>query len=132
MTSLVRHVTVDCSDPGRLAAFWAAALGGEAVVVEDNPGEFETTVTAPSGIALLFNPVSEPKAVKNRVHFDLQPQDCGRDAEVERLLALGATLIDDRREPSGMGWAVLADPEGNELCVERSAAERVATAGSQG
>lgn len=130
MTSLVRHVTFDCSDPGRLAAFWAAALGGEAVVVEDNPGDFETTVTAP-GIALLFNPVAEPKAGKNRLHFDLQPQDRGREAEVERLLALGAVLVDDRREPGGMGWAVLADPEGNEFCVERSAAERAARAHSR-
>jgi len=126
MTSLLRHVTVDCADPHRLAAFWAAALGGEAVVVEDNPGDFEVTVTAP-GAALLFMPVAEPKTVKNRVHLDLQPQDRGRDAEVERLLGLGATLVDDRREPGGRGWVVLADPEGNELCVERSAAERGAS-----
>jgi catechol 2,3-dioxygenase-like lactoylglutathione lyase family enzyme len=127
MTSLVRHVTVDCAHPARLAAFWAAALGGEAVVVEDNPDDFEVTVTAP-GIALLFMPVPQPKTVKNRVHLDLQPQDQGRDAEVARLLGLGAVLVDDRREPDGRGWVVLADPEGNEFCVERSAAERAATA----
>ena len=125
MASLVRHVTVDCIDAERVAAFWAAALGGETVVVEDNPGDFEVTVTAP-GIALLFMPVPQPKTVKNRVHLDLQPQDRSRDAEVERLLALGAELLDDRRAPDGTGWCVLADPEGNELCVERSAAERAA------
>ena len=123
MTSLVRHVTVDCVDSPRLAAFWAAALGGEVVVDEDEPDELE--VTAP-GIALLFLTVPEPKTVKNRVHLDLQPQDRSRDAEVERLLALGATLADDRREPDGTGWQVLLDPEGNEFCVERSAAERAA------
>ncbi|QMU72943.1 VOC family protein [Streptacidiphilus sp. P02-A3a] len=126
MVSLVRHVTVDCLDAPRVAAFWAAALGAEPVVVEDNPGDFEVTVTAP-GIALLFVPVPRPKTVKNRVHLDLQPQDRGRDAEVRRLLALGATLVDDRREPDGTGWCVLADVEGNEFCVERSAAERAAT-----
>ena len=125
MASLVRHVTVDCIDAERVAAFWAAALGGETVVVEDNPGDFEVTVTAP-GIALLFMPVPQPKTVKNRVHLDLQPQDRSRDAEVERLLALGAELLDDRRAPDGTGWCVLADPEGNELCVERGAAERAA------
>ncbi len=128
MVSLVRHVTVDCADAPRLAAFWAAALGGEAVVVEDNPGDFEMTVTAP-GIALLFVPVPRPKPedVKNRVHLDLQPQDRSRDAEVRRLLELGARLVDDRREPDGTGWCVLSDVEGNEFCVERSAAERAAT-----
>lgn len=128
MVSLVRHVTVDCIDAPRLAAFWAAALGGEAIVVEDNPGDFEVTVSAP-GIALLFIPVPgpKPKDVKNRVHLDLQPQDRTRDAEVRRLLALGATLVDDQRKPDGTGWAVLADVEGNEFCVERSAAERAAT-----
>lgn len=57
------------------------------------------------------------------MHLDLQPQDRTRDEEVERLLAIGATLVDDRRKPDGKGWAVLADPEGNEFCVERSAAE---------
>ena len=43
------------------------------------------------------------------------------------MLALGAALVDDRRRPDGTGWAVLADPEGNEFCVLRSAAERAAT-----
>ena len=82
------HVTVDCSDAARLADFWAADLGGEAIVVEDNPGEFKTTVVAP-GIALLFNPVAKPKAPKNRAHFNLQPQGRGRDAEAMQLLAPG-------------------------------------------
>ncbi|MDQ3733323.1 MAG: VOC family protein, partial [Actinomycetota bacterium] len=65
---------------------------------------------------------------KNRLHLDLRPTDRTRDEEVARLLALGASLIDDRRRPDGTGWAVLADPEGNEFCVERSAVERSATA----
>ncbi len=66
----------------------------------------------------------EPKSVKNRVHLDLMPIDHSRDEEVERLLALGATLVADHRRPDGTGWAVLTDPESNEFCVERSAAER--------
>ena len=43
------------------------------------------------------------------------------------LLGIGATLVADQRRPDGAGWVVLADPEGNELCIERSAAERAAT-----
>jgi hypothetical protein len=65
---------------------------------------------------LCFVPVPEGKTLKNRLHIDLDPDD--RDAEVERLLALGA-----RRADVGQGddvtWVVLADPEGNEFCVLR-------------
>jgi predicted enzyme related to lactoylglutathione lyase len=68
--------------------------------------------------------VPEPKTVKNRVHLDLMPDDRTRDEEVERLLGIGATLVADHRRPDGAGWVVLADPEGNEFCIERSAAER--------
>lgn len=67
------------------------------------------------------------RTVKNRVPLDLRPVDRSRDEEVERLLALGATLHEGRRRPDGTGWATLLDPEGDELCVERSAAERAAT-----
>jgi hypothetical protein len=72
---------------------------------------------------LLFVPVPEGKTVKNRVHLDLQPVD-GRDVTVERVVALGGRVVDDRRAADGTGWVVVADPEGNELCIERSAAER--------
>ncbi len=126
MTSLVRHVTIDCTDAYALATFWAQALDSK-VSPDDAPGDEEALVETP-GAALLFIQVPEAKAVKNRVHLDLQPQDRTRDEEVERLLGLGATLLDDRRNPDGTGWATLGDPEGNEFCVERSAAERLAAA----
>jgi predicted enzyme related to lactoylglutathione lyase len=127
MTSVVRHVTIDCADAYALASFWAEVVGGS-LAQDDAPGDPEASVTAP-GAALLFIEVPEPKSVKNRVHLDLQPQDRTRDAEVERLLAAGATLVGDHRDPDGTGWATLADPEGNEFCVERSAAERAAADG---
>jgi hypothetical protein len=79
------------------------------------------------GPVLLFGPVPEGKSGKNRVHLDLQPTDRSRDEEVARLLELGATQVADHRRDDGTGWVVLADPEGNEFCVERSAAERAAT-----
>ncbi|MFD7166962.1 VOC family protein [Streptomyces violascens] len=125
MTSLVRHVTFDCADAHRLAAFWAEALGGT-VSKEDEPDDPEVLVEA-EGIGMLFIQVPEGKAVKNRIHLDLQPQDRTRDEEADRLVALGATLLADHRLPDGRGWLTLADIEGNEFCVERSAAERART-----
>lgn len=129
MTSALHSITFDCTDAYALARFWSEVTGwpmGE----DDVPGDPEAAVIPPAGVAgprLLFIAVREPKAVKNRVHLDLQPQDRTREEEVQRLLAVGARLVEDLRNPDGTGWAVLADPEGNELCVERSAAERAAT-----
>nr|WP_207916894.1 VOC family protein [Micromonospora sp. KC723] len=71
--------------------------------------------------------VAEGTVVKNRVHLDLQPQDRTRDEEVDRLIGIGAKLFEDHRRPDGTGWVTLADPEGNEFCVERGVAERAAT-----
>ncbi|CCK26348.1 glyoxalase [Streptomyces davaonensis JCM 4913] len=126
MTSAIRHVTIDSVDAYRLASFWSQVLG--LPVHEDNePGDEDVLI---EGAGLLFVTVPEPKTVKNRVHLDLQPQDRTRDEEVERVLTLGATLVGDRRAPDGKGWAVLADPEGNEFCVERGAAERAGEPGA--
>ncbi|WP_327676046.1 VOC family protein [Kitasatospora sp. NBC_00458] len=125
MASLVRHVTIDCADAYRLARFWAEVLDGK-VSDDDHPGDPEALVETP-GAALLFVRVPDGKSVKNRVHLDIQPQDRTRDEEVDRLLALGATLLADHRTPDGRGWVTLGDIEGNEFCVERSAAERIAT-----
>ncbi|MFG2606098.1 VOC family protein [Streptomyces sp. NPDC048514] len=120
MTSKIRHMTVDCADAYALGTFWSKVLD-QPLHQDDQPGDDEALI---ENAGLLFVTVPDAKTVKNRVHLDLQPQDRTRDEEVERLLALGATLMDDRRNADGTGWAVLADPEGNEFCVERSAAER--------
>jgi predicted enzyme related to lactoylglutathione lyase len=122
MTSLVRHITIDCADPYKIASFWAEVVG-TTVHPDDQPGDGEIGLLDSN---LLFIQVPESKTVKNRVHVDLQPQDRTRDEEVERLLSLGATLTADFRKPDGTGWAVLNDPEGNEFCVERSKAEKAA------
>lgn len=122
MTSRVRHLTFDCSDAYRQGTFWAEVLGGK-VSDEDFPGDPEALVEA-DGITLLFVTVPEAKGMKNRLHVDLQPQDRTRDEEVERLVELGAKVVEDHRVPDGRGWVTLSDLEGNEFCVERSAAER--------
>lgn len=126
MTSLVRKITFDCLDPYRLAQFWSEVTGYQEDPDDPNlPDHIEHLILPPDGgPGLLFVTVPDGKTVKNRLHLDLQPRDRTRDQEVERLLGLGATLVDDRRVPDGKGWVVLADPEGNEFCVLRSAAER--------
>jgi hypothetical protein len=129
MTARIRNVTFDCADPYVLAAFWSQVTGYQEDPEDRNqPGDPEAALVGQDH-NLLFIAVPEAKTVKNRVHLDLMPTDRTRDQEVSRLLALGATLVADLRRPDGSGWAVLADPEGNEFCVERSAAERAAQAG---
>ncbi|SEO49625.1 VOC family protein [Actinacidiphila rubida] len=126
MVSVLQNVAIDCADAYELARFWAAVTG-RPLHPEDRPGDREVQVMLAEGPVLHFNQVPEPKTVKNRVHLCLRPET-SRDEEVDRLLALGATLVADRRAPDGTGWAVLADPEGNEFCVLRSASDRAAAA----
>jgi hypothetical protein len=126
MRSRIRHITVDSRDPHTQALFWAQVLGYTDDPGNPNaPGDPEALIVDPRGRhpGLLFLPVPEPKSVKNRVHLDLQP-DQTRDLTVEALSGLGAAVVADHRRPDGTGWVVMADPEGNEFCVERSAAER--------
>lgn len=102
---------VEARDPRVLGLWWRDALGW--VVVNDDPGAFEIRPTADRLPGLLFVAATEPKTKKNRLHFDFRPDD--RDAEVERLLALGATRLDIGQ--GEQSWIVLGDPEGNEFCV---------------
>jgi hypothetical protein len=128
MTARIRHITVDCANPYALAGFWSQVTGWQEDPHDPNhPEDPEVLLVAPEGQpGLLFIRVPEAKTVKNRLHLDLMPTERTRDEEVARLLAVGATFAADHRRPDGTGWAVLADPEGNEFCVERSAAERAA------
>ncbi|WP_031054917.1 MULTISPECIES: VOC family protein [unclassified Streptomyces] len=127
MISVVQNVAIDCADPYGLARFWSEVTGCP-LHPDDVPGVTEAQVRLMEGPALYFNQVPEAKAGKNRIHLCLRP-DTSREPEVERLLALGAALVSDRRNEDGSGWAVLADPEGNEFCVLRSTSDRAATDG---
>lgn len=112
MSTFVKSVTFDCSDALVVAAFWAAALGGE--LDEDSTSE-KAFVEAPGwgGPNLWFQRVPEPRVAKNRVHFDLRAPG-SIDDEVARLTALGATVA-----RPGEDLTVMQDPEGNEFCVEK-------------
>ena len=119
MPTRLVHLVVDAADPARLARFWAAALRWEVAAEESDevdvwPAGF--SYPDPAALPLVFVPVPELKAGKNRVHLDLATESVRHPAaEVKRLLALGAVPAD-----IGQGevpWTVLADPEGNEFCV---------------
>lgn len=124
MVSLVQNMAIDCADAYELARFWAGVTG-RPMPSDARPGDRETQVLLAEGPVLYFNQVPETKTIKNRLHLCLRPET-SRDQEVERLLGLGATLVADHRTPDGAGWAILADPEGNEFCVLRSESDRAA------
>ncbi|MEU1195976.1 VOC family protein [Streptomyces sp. NPDC005813] len=119
----IRTITFDCTgDPYDLGLFWSELLG-RPLADDDKPGDPEAVIQDPSGgPALLFVRVPEGKTAKNRIHLDLQPQDRTRGVEVERAIGLGARLVADHTRPDGRGWVTLADPEGNEFCMERGEA----------
>jgi len=112
MALKIGMVAVDCRQPAPLAAFWCEALDYQ-ITESDESG---VSIASPdgSGWGLDFLVVPDDKVVKNRLHLDLRPDD--QEAEVKRLLALGATRADVGQSPE-VSWVVLADPEGNEFCV---------------
>jgi len=118
MSTRFTNVVIDAGDPVAIGRFWAAALGWE--VTYEAPDEL---VVEPGddagqspGVALVFGPVPEPKTTQNRIHLDLASRSLDdQAATVERLTGLGAKPVDIGQR--GVPWTVLADPEGNELCV---------------
>jgi hypothetical protein len=120
-------VVVDCQDVAAQARWWAEALDwrigyeapDEVAIVPPHAlsEQAEHVALAERGPGLVFVPVPEGKAVKNRLHIDLAPgPDDDQAAEIARLEALGATRVDVGQGPD-VTWVVLNDPEGNEFCV---------------
>lgn len=124
MTSFISHTTIDCADAFALSEWWKQALGYADLPDDPNlPGHEECMIRDPeTDHQLLFIQVPDPSPGKNKLHFDLRPRAGTRDEELETLLALGATLVEDHRGTYGPGtaWVTLADPEGNLFCVLRS------------
>ena len=125
MTVKLAAVSVDCEDALAVARFWSAALGRP---IDPDPSSGFAAIGMAEhrdtqGWRLggdptwLFARVPEAKTAKNRMHLDLTAPD--REAEVARLVALGATRVADMDE-WGYQWTVLQDPEGNEFCVAQS------------
>jgi catechol-2,3-dioxygenase len=111
MTSRVGDIVIDCADPELLAEFWCGVLGYQ---VFDRDATGVAVRGSGASPTILFIRVPEPKAVKNRMHFDVCPTDRSQQEELARLTELGAT----RSRIVGSGsWVVLEDPEGNEFCL---------------
>ncbi|RKT87745.1 hypothetical protein SAMN05421805_101995 [Saccharopolyspora antimicrobica] len=123
MTSKLTEISIDCADPAVLSRFWCAVLD---YVVQDMDDETITigSPEVPEGKirrgpvppVLTFARVPEGKAVKNRVHLDVNTTDVEQDEEVRRLLDLGARHA-DVGQTGDESWVTLTDPEGNEFCV---------------
>ncbi len=119
MVSRISHVSFDAANAYSQSVFWSRVLD----FVEDphdpnKPDHDECLITSRDGSQLLlFITVPDAKQVKNRAHLDLRPVDRSREQEVERVVALGASQVADRRRPDGSGWITLTDPEGNEFCI---------------
>ncbi len=107
--------SITCDGTREVGYFWSAVLGWPFVWDQDE----ETAIRAPDGTGPLITwggPPVPPKLGKNRLHLDIAPLD--RDdqhAEVDRLVALGATRVDIGQ--GDVDWVVMADPDGNEFCV---------------
>ena len=106
-------LVLDRTNPEQLAEFWAPALG---YVSLGSAGNYVVLVDeANPQPKLLLQRVTEPKATKNRMHFDIETPDV--DREVARLENLGAQRVDGPCSEHGSRWVVMADPDGNEFCV---------------
>jgi hypothetical protein len=135
------QVAIDCSSPHVLADWWAEALGWQVeaqdegfirrMVAEGHATEDQTTVhrgalvwregaaitsPEPGRPRVLFQQVPEPKSGKNRLHLDVRIGPDRHEAEVARLVELGATEL-WRGSQGPHSWVTMADPEGNEFCV---------------
>jgi predicted enzyme related to lactoylglutathione lyase len=118
MTVSLHHIVIDSHDLPRMARFWTQVLGWK--VLSEREREIVIGTDEHADVGICFMPVSDEKTVKNRVHLDLNPgadaSPGDREAEIERILALGARRV-DIGQSGEESWTVLADPEGNEFCI---------------
>jgi catechol 2,3-dioxygenase-like lactoylglutathione lyase family enzyme len=121
MASRISELVIDCRDPQRLAEFWCEVLGFTVLDTEED-GAVEIGPAEGFGGAqptLIFSPHPEPPAGELRLHFDVNATDRDQDAELERLLKIGARPA-DVGQTGEESWHVLQDPEGNEFCLLRT------------
>ncbi|MCF3102335.1 VOC family protein [Streptomyces roseoverticillatus] len=119
MACRISELVIDCADPEGLAAFWSKVLGYVELEREDDGsiaiGPPDAGFGGPQP-TLVLSPSNAPRTGKLRLHIDVSATDRDQDAELERLLALGAGPV-DVGQTGTESWHVLADPEGNEFCL---------------
>jgi predicted enzyme related to lactoylglutathione lyase len=108
----VECVTINASDPGALATFWAALIGG----VPQEAGNGYVLVKPDDGrVPLLFQQADGSGPQPAWVHVDCSAAD--PTAAIEEVCRLGGRVV-ERRSDGKFSWTVLADPEGNPFCIE--------------
>jgi hypothetical protein len=110
----LNFIIIDCKDGEKMGDFWVQALDGYKVHKE----EWGVTLTSETQPSIYFQPVPEGKQVKNRLHLNLAATD--REAEVKKLIGLGATQEDTVEPGEGYVWTNMLDVEGNEFCVSQA------------
>jgi catechol 2,3-dioxygenase-like lactoylglutathione lyase family enzyme len=123
MSCRISELVLNCADPELLARFWSDVLGYVELDRED--GYIE--IGPPGGFGgpqptIILSPSSNPRTGRLPLHIDVNPVDRDQDAELERLLALGARRA-DVGQTGEESWHVLQDPEGNEFCLLRKRLE---------
>ncbi|GAA3169011.1 VOC family protein [Planomonospora alba] len=120
MACRISELVIDSRDPERLAAFWCDVLGYVVLSRAESSVEIGPAGESFGGPqpTIVFNPADQPKTGKLRLHIDVSPTDRDQEAELERLLAVGAKPA-DVGQTGEESWHVLADPEGNEFCLLR-------------
>jgi hypothetical protein len=107
-------IVIDCADADRVSEFWSQALEGYTL----NKEEWGITMTSETQPLIYFEPVPEGKAVKNRLHLNIAAAN--REAEVKRLIGIGATEAETHSPVGGFVWTNMLDVEGNEFCVSQA------------
>jgi len=117
MACRISELVLDCRDPEALSRFWCEVLGYRELCREDGAIEIgpEAGFGGPAP-TLVLSPSSDPTPGKLRLHIDVNPTDREQDAELRRLLDLGAVPA-DVGQTGEENWHVLADPEGNVFCL---------------
>ena len=118
----IGYIVIDCKEPAAIAKFWEAVLGAKVTFADETGAMLESPINLENGDKfppILFYKNPDAKVVKNRIHFDLTPDD--QAAEVLRIEGLGGKRIEiGQSADPATTWVVMADPEGNEFCVLKS------------
>lgn len=127
----IGNITFACEDPAALAEFWAEATNyeieeappGLIEMIEGEGGDTNAAAAAidpdEQGPRLFFKKMLRSTPDHIPIHLDLDTED--REAEIERLTDLGATIVETKTETTGSyteAWTVMRDPEGNGFCVQ--------------
>ncbi|MDQ4502835.1 VOC family protein [Sinomonas sp. ASV322] len=120
MASRISELVIKCADPELLAQFWSDVLGYVELEREEGMIEIGPPEAGFGGLqpTIILSRSDDPRTGILPLHIDVNPVDRDQDAELERLLSLGARRA-DVGQTGDERWHVLADPEGNEFCLLR-------------